>query len=277
MRHLLAQAVYTAALAYLVAGPASAGSLDCITLNAPPTLDGGILDSGALMDAGAGAPPLPAAAVFDYDAETPCLGQSDGFAVASWASTGSTTTALAQATGANQPVCRGSDGSWAVDADGSNDYMSHAGATNYTAYTICMVGGFDAAGSARNSKYVSDGDLSTERGAYVATNASRQWTMFGGSTIIPVTAFEASDNSYDIYCMSRDAAGNGNLIVNGSTASGAIGTHNFDGITMFSYWQKTALYPSFRLKRWIMWNDDSVRQTAYDALVGIYGSPPIAF
>lgn len=262
-------------LGLIIAGPA--GSVGGSDLSASDVTISDIASSDLDTSRGETFPELPAAAVFDYDAETPCAGQTDGFAVATWASTGSTTTALAQATGGNQPVCRGADGSWAVDADGVDDHMSHAGATNYTAYTICMVGGFDAAGSARNSKYVSDGDISSERGAYIATNASRQWTMFGGTTIIAVTAFEASDDSYDIYCMSRDAAGNGNLIVNGSTASGSIGTHNFDGITVFTYWQKDSLYPSFRLKRWIMWASD-VRVEAYNALRGIYGAnPPIAF
>ena len=220
---------------------------------------------------------LPGSAIHDLNAETPCEAAGDGVDIASWANDGSESIAPAQPTAANQPTCFGSSGSWYVHADG-NDWMDVAGVTTYAAgHTICMVGGFDTAGSARNSKYITDGEVPTSRGAFIATNSARYWSYFAG-TFLPETTAEASDNSYDIVCVWHDADGTTTVTVNGNSVTGNAGTSNDSllGITLFSYHGADALFPKFRLKRWIAWDSD-VRADAYAALAATYGTPTVAF
>lgn len=126
-----AQALYAAGLAALLAMPGHAGSLDCITLNTPPTLDGGILDTGVLMDGG-GATSCgdPTWADFWFDGTDPAgtgTPPAEG-ALATWVNKGTdSSVADLDGAGTQQPIFRSAG---YVDFDGVNDTMTASEATS---------------------------------------------------------------------------------------------------------------------------------------------------
>lgn len=272
----------------LVATAATAQDLPCQAWNPSPPFDGGGTNDsgnpGAPQDSGVpGGTPTLDAAVWDFNADdgTTCTGTGD---ITAWVAGGSDGWSLDCPNSSRRPACQaGGITTWELFFSSSpGDYCQGTGSgTDYTSgtFTICFVGGFDSAGSARNGKYFSDGDTATERGPFLGTHTASPyyWRTFQG-TVINSTA-GALDNNYEVVCYEHDGGtGTAQFWINGADeGSGNSNTTNdvVSGLTLGSYYSVNNYFPNSRWVRFMFW-DSKVAETAMSELITVYGTFPQA-